>query len=877
MTATADTSQLAVVERLRRQIAYYERMLQEQSRRSLSYQTISTELRRRLAQHRRGLDLLLEISRRSERCATLEQLLETATHLINPVLIMERSLVLVVDSEQARMHPLYWLGFSAAEAARLPSCSVDLPADFCWKGDSDLLQNSGAARSSLGDSLRTTIGLPFLVGTPVMLQDTPLAYIVAGRAQESAQRNSPALDEGDLDTFRALATLLSTLVHNLQLVDLRRADQLRVDFFAKMSHEFRTPITLTLGPLETVLSGEHGSLSPNGNQLLSMAVRNQRRLLHLINQILDRSRMDAGEFPLDFRETRVLDEIVTGCANDFRPLASQRRLQIVRRSSPAVARVSVEIDIDAIERCLLNLLSNACKFTPSGQIEVETRLVPDYVEIIVRDTGVGIAEEQLGQIFEPFRQSDSGRSSSASGSGLGLSLVRDLMRLHGGEALAESQPGLGSAFTLRIPVKSTGLGQAPPGPDGGEDEQARGGAGRAERLGLLLSAGASSATYPELPTTVRPSGESVAVAGSRSRLLIVEDNDELARLLTAYLSASYEVLWAVDGYTGIKMAEEHRPDLLLTDYMMPGMDGLELIRHLRGAGSSLPIIMLTARTDALTRATARESGADVYLAKPFNREELLAAVARLLRQREIQENDLLRAQVDSLQLVSAGIGHELNNALSYFKNSLFVIQEQSRKLAAVASRSEQADEACRRMERMYETADRAVIKVARMIDQLRKYSGEGSAERETHVLVDQSVTDVLACTTDPEGEVVVQTDLRAPGVCIRCVSAEFHHALANICQNAFDAAVSQVWVASEVCGEHVVVTIADDGPGISEEAAERAFSAFYSTKDPSGRMGLGLTISHRAVRRLGGTIAAANRPVGGAVFSLKLPIAKDVD
>jgi DNA-binding response OmpR family regulator/nitrogen-specific signal transduction histidine kinase len=408
-----------------------------------------------------------------------------------------------------------------------------------------------------------------------------------------------------------------------QAAKLAALNQLRSQLFANLSHEFRTPLTLILGPLRSLLDGRHGQLSGDVREQAALMHRNGQRLQRLIDQILDLTRLQAGAVTLN---RRVHDAVAftRGVTQAFTPLAERRGIAL-HFSGPLTAIAAV-FDAEQMEKPLLNLLSNSLKFTErGGEVVVSVRALPDDrgVEIAVRDTGVGIAPEQLPSVFERFYQSDSSASRRYEGTGIGLALARELVALHGGSIRAESEVGRGSTFTIVIPL-GTAAGDAPPI-----------GAGPTLVGEMRVDAAGLDLTTPPPGTPTDPAALGAEAAPDRTTVLVIDDNADVRGYVRSVLGATYRVIEAADGDAGLETARVALPDLIVADVMMPGLDGLVLARALKDNAmtDAIPVVLLTARAATEDQVAGFETGADAYLVKPFEPAVLEACIASLLAQR----------------------------------------------------------------------------------------------------------------------------------------------------------------------------------------------------------------------------------------------------
>lgn len=429
--------------------------------------------------------------------------------------------------------------------------------------------------------------------------------------QQQAVRLQHAVDARTTELQQSNAALLESKNRIAKQADaLQRADDLKTRFLTNISHEFRTPLTLTFGPIDDLLHGHFASLEaarPHFNR----ARRNGSRLLRLINQLLDLSQLGAGAARLR-AQPGDLSEFMRTVVAPFVSLAERRRITFVVEV-PAEPLPFV-FDTDKIEKIVVNLLSNAFKFTPKeGTVTVQLTAVPhtDTVQLVVADTGVGIAAEHLPHLFEQFYQVDDGPTRSHEGSGVGLALVKELATLHGGSVEVTSTVGKGTQFVVSV-ASVAATDSAEPSPVGAVED--------GDDLNEPVS-GDGMAT----PEAVR----------SEHVVLVVEDNPDMRAYLVDHLSPFYTVREAKDGQDGLEQAQADVPDLVLTDVMMPRLDGLGLCAALKAdrATSHIPILMLSAKADVASRITAYQTGADAYFPKPFDARELRARIQALLIER----------------------------------------------------------------------------------------------------------------------------------------------------------------------------------------------------------------------------------------------------
>lgn len=399
-------------------------------------------------------------------------------------------------------------------------------------------------------------------------------------------------------------------------------DRQKTEFFQNISHEFRTPLTLMMGPLESAVS-QNIDLP---HQQAVIALRNTRRLLRLVNQLLDIQRIDAGRMQASFRPCDLV-MMVSQIVESFRPYCEKKGLRLVTElhSCP-----KVYLDPERFDKVIYNLLSNAMKFTDNGgAIAIKVEPAGDHVRIQIKDTGIGIRTEQIPHLFERFRQAEGSVNRSYEGSGLGLALVKELVELHGGQISVESIYGAGTTFTVWLQTGTVHLplDQVLEVPTQVQASRA------AVELADLEVLEAAENVENKVDREISETSPVAASDSSAPTILVVDDNRDLRAYVSQVLRGSgFQVLTARHGAEGLSLTTERHPDLIVTDLMMPIVSGLDMIRRIRDLPEvkATPIILLTAKVDEDTRIEGTEQGADIYLAKPFNDRELLAAVRNLL-------------------------------------------------------------------------------------------------------------------------------------------------------------------------------------------------------------------------------------------------------
>jgi signal transduction histidine kinase len=699
------------------------------------------------------------------------------------------------------------------------------------------------------------------------------------------------LDESYRGFLTLVAAQIGAALGNAEAHELERRraealaqiDQAKTVFFSNVSHEFRTPLTLMLGPIADAAA--HPTTSAPVRALLELAQRNSLRLLKLVNNLLDFSRIEAGRAEASYQATD-LARYTSDLASTFHSAMERAGLAFTVECDELAE--PVHVDREMWEKIVLNLLSNAFKFTLRGSVAVRVRREGCEAVLNVADSGVGIPARELPRLFERFHRVEGTTGRTQEGSGIGLALVQELVKLHGGTISAQSEFGIGTTFRVAVPFGSAHL---PP-----------------ERIAVPRSL-ASTATGAEvfvqealrsiLPGSVEISSglqtltetpilnHEIASAAA-ARVLLADDNADMRDYVRGLLSPSYVVETVADGEQALEAARRVRPDLIVSDIMMPRLDGLGLLKALRSDDSlkDVPVILLSARAGEEARFEGLDAGADDYFIKPFSARELLARVgarlelARVRRENEerlLEEIELRKETEAALDEASrrkdeflAMLAHELRNPLAPIANA-----------SELLSRSIRNDP---RAQTAIGMVKRQVTQLTRLVDDLLDVSRitQGRIELETRpvdfaAVVAQAVETVepqlrerrhrLSTTTSGYGPLFVLGDFAR---LVQCV--------ANLLTNAvkYTEPGGEISVCSRGDETGIVVEIADTGIGITPELLPRVFDLFVQSERSldraKGGLGIGLAVVKRLVEMHDGEVRAESEGPGrGSTFRIRLP------
>jgi signal transduction histidine kinase len=664
---------------------------------------------------------------------------------------------------------------------------------------------------------------------------------------------------------------------------LKELDRLKTEFFANVNHELRTPLTLVMAPIATILRDELGPIDRGQRKMLEMVQRNASRLLSLINDLLLLSRLGAGKVERRHDMVDVAD-ICDRVVSAFGPYGAQLKLEL-EWNRPMV-QCHWCGDPSHLERALINLLSNACKFSrEGGRIRILVEVAGDAFSISVVDEGIGIAEKDLERVFRRFEQVESAPNRRFEGSGIGLAIVQELVQFYGGRVTVKSALGKGSTFTIHLVRESADEIEMPIDVSNPEailkSEQ-----GRLEELDRVVVGALPISTAPhsgdnELlrPQPIGPEGRPIVV--------IVEDNVELLRYLEVQLMKELRVVAFPDSRRALEYVLEHPPHLVLSDIMMPYIDGLDLARRIKEnpAVKDVPVILLSARSDLDTKLTGFAQGVDDFVQKPFQLPELRARMSlhlelraqakeleRAYAQLKSSESRIIQSEkIAALGTVVAGVAHEINNPLHFIKGNVGVLKKTFARLATSAGAS--APESMRsEVTAIFDDLEASLTRITAITRELYLFTRKDAHSHESvniDSLVD-TVIKVLGTQIKPGVRVVKR--IGEPKVIESNPQALFQ-VLMNLVQNAIHAVgdTGEVCVETSAKNGHLLVNVRDTGCGIPPEDLPRIFEPFFTTKPIGQGTGLGLSIVHNLVTQIKGEIRVESIPQNGTVFTIALP------
>lgn len=709
-------------------------------------------------------------------------------------------------------------------------------------------------------------------------------------------------DERYINFCKLIADQLSTSFADIHVLELERGkaaalaeiDRAKTLFFSNISHEFRTPLTLLLGPMEDLLN-DPASLE-NNRYRIGVAYRNALRMQKLVNTLLEFSRIEAGRLEGQFRRVDI-GAFTLDLASTFRSAIEKAGMELIATAEPVHGEVYV--DTDLWERIILNLISNAFKYSHEGSITVHLRQAGEAVEVSVADTGVGIAEDQLEKIFDRFHRVENSGGRSLEGTGIGLAMVRELVRLHQGTIDVTSRVGEGSTFTVTIPV---GAGHLP--------------ADRIVQLPMAAIRARQSDAFvmeamkwvpDEAGTDLVPSGE-WEVSGSEVlsdgeiratesyRILLVDDNADMREYVQRLLAPQFTVIMAKDGEEALEKMLTYRPDLLLSDVMMPKMDGFALLKEIRATPEiqATPVILLSARAGEEAKIEGLEAGADDYLVKPFGGRELIARVesniriarerAAALREYTEKLEQSVRKRTQELRRLNSSLEQSNEDLQQFAHVASHDLKEPVRKIRTFTGRlvdeygAMLPDEGKVFLRKIQHATERMVT----MIEGVLTYSilnsnGQTIMPVDLNEVFDNIEAD-LEVAIGEAGATIRRDKLPT----LEGAPVLLYQLFYNLVNNAlkFSSGDGKPLIVissrlSEGAGKRIAeLMVEDNGIGFDQDQSGRIFEAFarLNSKDKFEGTGLGLALCKKIAERHHGSITATGVRGEGAVFVVRLPL-----
>jgi signal transduction histidine kinase len=686
--------------------------------------------------------------------------------------------------------------------------------------------------------------------------------------------------------YEKMAFLRRNLLLHMQIEqannDLQELDRTKMRFFANVSHELRTPLTLILGPMEQLQ--EH-DLDENARGILRAMEANAHRLLRQVNALLDFAKIDAQHLTCNYEKSnvgKILDELIASSI----PFARQKSILLTAEGTDKLP--VIEADNEKLETIFANILSNALKFTPAGgKISVSVGFTEAVVWVECTDTGVGIPADQLPTIFDRFQQVDDSYTSSYQGTGLGLALVRELVKIHGGHIDVSSIVNKGSTFRVEIPRKADYQYQERRKTPGRRrnDKIAQ------ERINALTGVALEQHRRKKtlFADAVEHTGLSKTVAGATrsklpalaeaQRLLVVEDNADLRAFLINGLNDKYRVFEAENGRLGLVVASRVNPDLIISDIMMPEMDGYAFVKALREDQSlaRIPVILVTSRSGAEAVEEGLKTGANDYVAKPFEMRELRARIDAQLRLRYLERG------ISEQETRLIAVGQMTSSVVHDFASPLTTILglAQLTQMEAETSKEKKIVEL---QEAIAKETNRLIRLRADILEFARGYTKSLETEQTNLAGYIETIANLHTEQLQKQDIELITRHAAPANLEIDIDRDQMKRVLENLIRNARESFFGGVeasdrekciWLTTAFDDGKAIIRVADNGRGIPDDQIEKIFQPFASNGKKKGT-GLGLAIVRNLVKAHNGSIdAEGNASEGGAAFVIRLPASGD--
>ena len=634
---------------------------------------------------------------------------------------------------------------------------------------------------------------------------------------------------------------------------LQELDKLKDQFLANISHELRTPLVALSSMLQLIL--HQGLQDPQlQKRLLHNSTEALEDMLENVNDLLLKSRSEKGLIDVSWTEVEI-GELVQRSLNVFDTVAHKHHNQLSfhnRLHGPLL----IYVDRPKLRKILNNLVGNALKFTEHGAVTVSVEKTEDCCLLMVTDTGPGIPEEELDTIFEPFFQASNNPHRQVQGTGIGLSLVKDLVQLHHGQIRVESQLGQGSCFMVQLPLGNDHVDWTNLDNSQLVDETD-------QRINLGIQ------SFDDLDLT--PFSEQRPYD---PHVLLVEDNPQIIQVLAYVLKEYSNLHFAKDGQEGLDKTKTLRPDLIITDIMMPRKNGYELVQEIRQDPElkGIPIILLTSKADRTSRIQGFEHGADEYLTKPFNNQEVLVRVKGLIERKRLEIEFIHLEKMIALGQLAAGVTHEINNPIAYAKSAAETIEKVFESIQAGKLTLE---EGMTMMKGAIGRVKDGIARAADITEALRGFIRQG-AKGFQYCDIHPGIESALKIIhTNYKASIRFHKDYTLAEK-VECNVNQLNQVVMNVLQNAVQALEGQqdgeISIHTSRRDDSAHILIQDNGPGIPKEQMSRIFDPFFTTKALGKGTGLGLHICQQIIDEHGGLLTVHSHEGEGVQCCIQLPL-----
>ncbi len=650
------------------------------------------------------------------------------------------------------------------------------------------------------------------------------------------------------------------------------ANEAKNQIMANTSHELRTPLHGIINLADLIRIGASGPVSPQAVQDLEMIINSASRLNSLVNDILDFSKLQKQQLEIQHKPVDLF-QVTENSLALLKPLHREKPIDLQNELTKDLPLV--DGDEDRIQQILLNLLGNALKFTESGEVRLSAVVQDGWVEVAVADTGIGIPQDKQERIFDAFEQGDASTERTHGGTGLGLSVAKQLIELHGGRIWLESVVGQGSVFRFTLPCSSASEQER-------KEPVVSKKANTTKALPVAVAAPIAAPVVEEEPG-LEPNVDLLVDDPSEVTILVVDDEPINRQVLRNQLEmVGYRVEVAIDGLQGLELLEKLSPQVILLDVMMPRLSGYQTCYRIRQkySASEMPIILLTAKDQPEDTVRGFQHGANDYLTKPFSREELLirvrfhlklskatSEVYRMMDDLRGMQNQLIQsAKLAAVGEMTSGIAHELKTPLAGISTILSGVE-----LAKQLHQEIDMDATCSRVNLL-------VKRCSAIIEHMRNYSRRTEETHSKTQIIDQLLKNTLLLV-EPQLKRIggkLELNLARDLPLVMGNDIQLEQVFINLCNNACDAMAQSeertLTIQSTVEGDEVVVRVSDTGIGMSPAVQKRIFESFFTTKSADKGTGLGMSISQNIIEQHGGRILFQSEEGKGSTFEVRLPI-----
>ena len=648
------------------------------------------------------------------------------------------------------------------------------------------------------------------------------------------------------------------------------ANEAKNQIMANTSHELRTPLHGIINLADLIRVGASGAVSPQAVQDLEMIISSAHRLTSLVNDILDFSKLQKQQLEIQHKPVDLF-QVTENSLALLKPLHHEKPIDLQNELTKDLPLV--DGDEDRIQQILFNLLGNALKFTEHGEVRLSAVVQDGWIELAVADTGIGIPQDKQERVFDAFEQGDASTERTYGGTGLGLSVAKQLVELHGGQIWLESVVGQGSVFRFTLPCCSA-------------SEQGRKEPVVSKKTNTTKALPVAVATVPVVEEELgsETNVDLLVDDPSEVTILVVDDEPINRQVLRNQLEmVGYRVEVAIDGLQGLKLLEKLNPQVILLDVMMPRLSGYQTCYRIRQkySASEMPIILLTAKDQPEDTVRGFQHGANDYLAKPFSREELLIRVQFHLKLskatsevyrmmddlRGIQNQLIQSAKLAAVGEMTSGIAHELKTPLAGISTILSGVE-----LARQLHQEIDMDATCSRVNLL-------VQRCSAIIEHMRNYSRRTEETHSQTQIINQLLKNTLLLV-EPQLKRIggkLELNLGHDLPFVRGNDIQLEQVFINLCNNACDAMEQSeeriLTIQSMAIGDEVLVRVSDTGTGMRPEVQERIFESFFTTKSSAKGTGLGMSISQNIVEQHKGQIRFDSELGRGTTFEIYLPVA----